>query len=91
MNERKKYIENRCKEVAQYMIEEQCTVRKAAQALGLSKSMVHTDVTTRLAKIDFQLAKKVNVLLMKNKAERTMRGGMATKAKYQKLRDIRNK
>ena len=81
----KDYIENRVIEIARYILETQSTVRKTAKEYNISKSTVHKDVTERLAEIDAELAKKVHSVLDINKAERHLRGGLATKEKYLKL------
>ena len=60
------------------------TVRETALLFGCSKSTVHKDLITRLPEIDYELYKRVRVILDKNKAERHLRGGLATKNKYQK-------
>jgi len=78
----KEYIEERAIELAEYIIEEEATVRAAAKKFGISKSTVHKDVTERLVIIKPDLAKKVRDVLDKNKAERHIRGGEATKIKY---------
>ena len=79
-------IEERAIQIAQYIIDSKDTVRGAAQKFGISKSTVHKDVSERLKKINPSLAKQVRVILDENKAERHMRGGMATKLKYSKLK-----
>lgn len=78
----KEYIEERAIELANYIINEQTTVRAAAKKYGISKSTVHKDVTERLSSIKPELAKCVRMVLEENKAERHIRGGEATKAKY---------
>lgn len=78
----KDYIEERVLTLAEYIIENQATVRDAAKKHNVSKSTVHKDVTERLALLDACLAKKVKAVLDINKAERHLRGGMATKLKY---------
>ncbi len=78
----KKTIEERSIELAQYIISSKDTVRGTAKKFGISKSTVHKDVSERLKKINPNLAKKVRVVLDENKAERHIRGGMATKRKY---------
>lgn len=78
----KEYIEERAIELAHYIIEKKATVRAAAKKFGISKSTVHKDVTERLMKIKPDLADEVRVVLEENKAERHIRGGEATKAKY---------
>ena len=75
-------IRKRAKMLALYMVQHQSTVRSAAKAFGVSKSTVHKDLTQRLS--DPILSEKVRVLLAKNKAERHLRGGLATKEKYKK-------
>lgn len=80
----KKYIEERAVEIARYIVEEESTVRAAAGKFGISKSTVHKDVTERLPDIKPDLAESVRKILERNKAERHIRGGEATKAKYKK-------
>ena len=75
-------IEERAIAVAQYIIETEDTVRGAAKRFGISKSSIHKDVSQRLLKINYPLAMEVRKVLDKNKAERHIRGGMATKLKY---------
>ena len=75
-------IEERAVEVAQYIIENNATVRQAAKAFGISKSTVHKDVAERLLKINPSLAEEARKVLDVNKQERHLRGGMATKEKY---------
>ena len=83
----KDYIEQRVNLLAQYIIENNATVRSAAKEFSLSKSSVHKDVTDRLTKFDPILASEVKKVLDKNKAERHIRGGLATKKKYAALKD----
>lgn len=78
----KTYIEERAIEVANYIIEQNATVRQTAKKFGISKSTVHKDVTERLEEIDPALAKRARVVLDVNKSERHIRGGMATREKY---------
>ena len=75
-------IEERAVDLAHYIIETKDTVRGAATKFGVSKSTVHKDVSDRLNKINPILAKQVREILDENKAERHLRGGMATKLKY---------
>ena len=77
-------IEERAICLAHYIIDSKDTVRGAAAKFGISKSTVHKDVSERLQKINATLAKEVRVILDENKAERHIRGGMATKLKYMK-------
>ena len=78
----KGYIEERAIEIANYIIEENATVRQTAKKFGISKSTVHKDCTDRLGQINPALAKEVRCVLEVNKQERHIRGGMATKEKY---------
>ena len=78
----KDYIEERAVEVAEFIIENNATVRQAAKKFGISKSTVHKDCTERLQQIHPTLAKEVRTVLEVNKQERHIRGGMATKEKY---------
>ncbi len=75
-------IEERATELAHYIIDSKDTVRGTAKKFGISKSTVHKDVSERLKKINPSLAKQVRIILDENKAERHIRGGMATKLKY---------
>lgn len=79
----KGYIEERAIGLAEYIIEKKTTVRSAAKKFGISKSTVHKDVTERLVQINPNLANEVRMVLEENKSERHIRGGQATKAKYQ--------
>ena len=79
----KGYIEERAIDIANYIIEQNATVRQTAKKFGISKSTVHKDVTDRLEDINPSLAARARVVLDVNKSERHIRGGMATKEKYQ--------
>ena len=81
----KEYIEKRAMEIADYIIRERATVRQTARIYGVSKSTVHKDVTERLPKINPLKASQVKVVLDINKAERHIRGGKATKMKYEAM------
>ncbi len=76
------YIEQRVMEISYYILETGATVRKVSSVFGVSKSTVHKDVTERLAQINSKLAKEVKIVLDNNRAERHIRGGEATKRKY---------
>ena len=80
----RKEIDERAISLAQYIIDSKDTVRGAAKKFCISKSTVHKDVTERLIQINPVLAKEVRRILDENKAERHIRGGMATKLKYMK-------
>ena len=72
----------RCVLLAEYMIEHRATVRATASVFGISKSTVHKDVTQTLRFINKPLFLEVQELLQKNKEERHLRGGEATRIKY---------
>ena len=76
--------EERACELAVYMIETGATVRSAAKHFGISKSTVHKTLTEKLPQCNYTLYLQVRQILDKNKRERHIRGGMATKLKYQK-------
>ena len=72
----------RCEKLAQYMLENGSTVRSTAEKFGVSKSTVHKDVTQKLKECNPALYLQTRALLEKNKAERHLRGGEATRRKY---------
>lgn len=74
--------EKRACEVAVYLIETGATVRAAAKQFGISKSTVHKDLTQTLKGVDGQLYAKARAVLDRNKQERHIRGGQATRRKY---------
>ena len=78
----KPYIEERILSIAEYTITNNSTVRSTAKKFGISKSTVHKDLRERLPLLNMELSKEVNQILDFNKAERHIRGGMATKKKY---------
>ncbi len=84
MNE---FLEERAVRLGEYIIENRSTVRKAAKVFGVSKSTVHKDVSERLKNINSDLYNCVKKILNINKAQRHIRGGYATKHKY----EMRNK
>ena len=75
-------IEERPCQLAVYMIENKATVRAAAKKFGVSKSTVHKDLSQRLPQYSKSLYEQVKVVLETNKAQRHIRGGMATRRKY---------
>ena len=75
-------LEERACDLAVYIIENRATVRAAAKKFGVSKSTVHKDLTERLPHVNPGLYSQVRVLLDLNKAERHIRGGLATRRKY---------
>lgn len=77
------YIVERILTVADYTIAHKATVRATAKQFGISKSTVHKDLRDRLPEINPALSKEINAILDFNKAQRHLRGGLATKRKYQ--------
>ena len=75
-------MEERAQELALYIIENKATVRAAANRFGISKSTVHKDLSERLPAINRALYQQVKEILNENKAERHIRGGIATRKKY---------
>lgn len=75
-------VEKRCVEIGKYIRDTGATVRQAGAVFGISKSTVHIDVTKRLYEIDRILYEDVKKVLEENKAQRHIRGGIATKEKY---------
>ena len=75
-------IEQRACDLAAYIINNNATVRAAAKKFGISKSTVHKDVSERLRRLDPALWQQVKSVLDRNKAERHIRGGIATRMKY---------
>lgn len=75
-------IDRRAQELAVYMLETGSTVRAAAERFGVSKSTVHKDLTERLRDCNRSLYLQVRALLDRNKAQRHLRGGEATRMKY---------
>lgn len=80
------YIYQRVLEISNYILKTESTVRQVARNFGVSKSTVHKDVTERLPQINRHLARQIKMILEKNKAERHLRGGEATRRKYLSLR-----
>ena len=75
-------LEERACDLAVYIVENRATVRAAAKKFGVSKSTVHKDLTVRLPHVNPGLYRQVRALLDLNKAERHIRGGLATRRKY---------
>ena len=75
-------MEERAQRLAEYIIENRTTVRAAAQKFGISKSTVHKDISERLPRFNGPLYQQVNEVLEVNKAQRHIRGGIATRKKY---------
>lgn len=83
-------IERRVREEAEYIIARGATVRQTARALGVSKSTVHKDMETRLKAVSGPMAREVQRVFARNKAERHLRGGEATRRRYARLRGQEN-
>jgi putative DeoR family transcriptional regulator (stage III sporulation protein D) len=81
----KAYIEERVQQIADYVLESGATVRQAAKLFGTSKSTVHKDLTERLCAISTATARAVAEVLKRNKEERHIRGGNATRLKYKSI------
>ena len=79
------FVEERAKQLGNYIVETGATVRQAAQKFAVSKSTVHVDVTRRLRVVDPDLYDRVREVLDENKRERHLRGGMATREKFLKI------
>lgn len=77
-------MERRVLREAEYIAATGATVRKTASVLGVSKSTVHKDMESRLARLSAPLHREVAAVMAKNKAERHLRGGEATKRRYAK-------
>ena len=82
-------MENRACQLAVYIIENNATIRSAAKHFGCSKSTVHKDLSVRLPVLDKSLYTQVRSVLEHNLAERHIRGGNATKAKFQEQKTLR--
>ena len=83
----KKYIEKRAQKLAHYIVENGATVRQAAKEFSVSKSTVHKDLRHRLPDINAELYESVAEILQFNLSERHIRGGIATKEKYQHAKE----
>ncbi len=79
-------IDERATKLGEFIVEHRATVRRAAKQFGISKSTVHKDVSQRLKTIDSSLYRDVKNVLAVNKAQRHIRGGLATKRKYEARR-----
>ena len=75
-------MEDRARRLALYIIENRSTVRAAARKFGISKSTVHKDLSERLPQFDRSLYLQAKAVLEENKAQRHIRGGIATRKKY---------
>ena len=84
-------MEERASRLAEWIIENRATVRAAAERFGVSKSTVHKDMTERLRQIDRLSYEKVRLIMEQNKAERHIRGGNATKRKFDEQKQMKNR
>ncbi len=80
-------VEERAITLGEYIVSNNATVRETAKKFSVSKSTVHKDVTERLVKLNRPLSEEVRTVLDKNKAERHVRGGEATKRKYINMKE----
>lgn len=80
------FVENRATKLGEYIVENKATVRRTAKQFGISKSTVHKDVSQRLRYLNHQLYRDVKNVLDVNKAQRHIRGGLATKMKYEEMK-----
>lgn len=80
----KQSVDDRAAMLGEYIVKNKATVRRAAKQFGVSKSTVHKDVTERLHHVNLGLYKEVRDVLAVNKAQRHIRGGLATKRKYER-------
>ncbi|MFN7252504.1 MAG: sporulation transcriptional regulator SpoIIID [Anaerobacillus sp.] len=85
------YIKERTIKIGRYIVETRKTVRTIAKEFGVSKSTVHKDLTERLPEINQELANEVKEILEYHKSIRHLRGGEATKVKYQKTEPVQRK
>ncbi|MBQ7669534.1 MAG: sporulation transcriptional regulator SpoIIID [Clostridia bacterium] len=83
-------IKERCRLIGEYLVEKSSTVRETAKQFGISKSTVHKDIREKLIKVDKNLYDEAVKILSKNKEERHIRGGIATKNKFLLLKHSDN-
>ena len=83
----KKDIETRIFAEAEFILKNRCTIREVAKVFYISKSTIHYDLSKRLKKLNFALFSRVKELLEFNYSQRYLRGGNATKIKFQKLKN----
>ncbi len=84
-------VQDRAVTLGEYIIKTGATVRAAARVFKISKSTVHKDISFRLRRIDPALYRQVKQVMEKNKSERHIRGGNATKIKYELFRELKKK
>jgi putative DeoR family transcriptional regulator (stage III sporulation protein D) len=78
--------QSRAEQFAKYILEKNATIRETAKVFSYSKSTVHNDVSNKLKKINFCLYEKIQVILKNNFAQKHIKGGIATKNKYKKIK-----
>jgi putative DeoR family transcriptional regulator (stage III sporulation protein D) len=76
-------------QLGRYIAETGATVRQASSKFGVSKSTVHKDITEKLPNTNYSLYKDVKIVIEKNKSERHLRGGIATKEKFSILKELK--
>ena len=81
----------RCEIIGEYIVKTGTTVRDAAKKFGISKSTVHKDLTYKLKRLNPPLCERVKAILELNKSERHLRGGEATRLKYQRAKELAKK
>ena len=87
---RSQALDERAVQLGTYIAEHGATVRSTAAVFGISKSTVHKDITVRLPALHAGLSAQVHEIIEKNKQERHIRGGLATKRKYESVRKLRH-
>ncbi len=83
-------LEERAIRLGEYILEHEATVRAAAKVFGISKSTVHKDISTKLPELQPALYLQVKEIIERNKQERHIRGGLATKRKYEQQKQHKN-
>ena len=78
----KREVQNRVTEAAEHILKTGATVRACAEAFGVSKTTIHKDMRERLPELSETMARQVDAVLRKNREERHIRGGQATRVKY---------
>jgi putative DeoR family transcriptional regulator (stage III sporulation protein D) len=84
----KEYIAERVLEAAEYLLKTGATVRSCAKKFSVSKTTVHKDMRERLPQLQPEMARRVDEVLRVNLRERHIRGGMATRQKYRRIKEI---
>lgn len=87
MNKVRQEVRLRVLQAARYILESGATVRRCARQFDVSKTTIHKDMRVRLPELDGNLSRKIDAVLRRNLSERHLRGGEATKQKFQKLKE----